>query len=176
MAPDMMGMLKEIAEAAPKATWAAMPLPESVSRHDKTAKSYIGKVGDWSVLVMSFSIEDQGHPVGSRGYDGTATKEGTVLRLTKELSEKLVLMAEKGLGVTHDDPDKKRGLYKKFTVTRVHDPEDKHGDCEYFVLDLNHDPHAAAALFGYAESCEKDYPRLAKDLRLRADALCKKKP
>ena len=63
--------------------------------------------------------------------------------------------------------DKTRGLYNKFTVTRndgSSDPGGKHFGCEYFVLDLTHDKHAAAALRAYAESCAAEYPLLAADL------------
>ncbi len=64
--------------------------------------------------------------------------------------------------------DKTRGLYEKFTVTRndgSSEPGGKHCGCEYFVLDLTHDPHAASALKAYADSCADDYPLLADDLR-----------
>ncbi len=66
--------------------------------------------------------------------------------------------------------DKDRGLYNKYIVTRLEDPDGKHATCDYFVLDLQHDPHAVAALYGYAESCDMDgYPVLAAELRSRAD-------
>jgi hypothetical protein len=64
--------------------------------------------------------------------------------------------------------DKNRGLYGKYKVTRRDGSSrkgKKHEDCEYFVLDLEHDKHAKAAIKAYAESCEKDFPLLAKDLR-----------
>jgi len=63
-----------------------------------------------------------------------------------------------------NDDEKERGLYRKFRVTRVHDPEEKHKDCFYFVLDLDHDPHALPAIRAYIESCEEEYPVLAADL------------
>lgn len=59
------------------------------------------------------------------------------------------------------------GLIHKFTVTRNDGqsaPGQKHDGCDYFVLDLTHDPHAAAAIKAYAASCRKDYPKLAEDL------------
>jgi hypothetical protein len=66
-------------------------------------------------------------------------------------------------------PDLERGLYPKFIVHRT-DREDgegrRHYDCEYFVLDVNHDPHAKAAIKAYAESCRAEYPALAADLDL----------
>ena len=63
------------------------------------------------------------------------------------------------------------GLYHKFNVRRTDgtsEPGQKHDGCEYFVLDLTHDPHAAAALRAYADSCEADYPLLARHLRAKA--------
>lgn len=60
-----------------------------------------------------------------------------------------------------------RGLYEKFTVNRTDgtdQPGGKHDGCEYFVLDLNHDKHAAAAIKAYIDSCQYEYPILAKDL------------
>lgn len=68
--------------------------------------------------------------------------------------------------------DKNRGLYEKFTVTRndgSSEPSGKHHGCEYFVLDLMHDKHAAAALRAYADSCVDEYPLLAADLRHKLD-------
>lgn len=63
--------------------------------------------------------------------------------------------------------DKTKGLYDKFIVHRK-DGSDafggKHENCDYFVLDLSHDPHAISALKTYADSCRDDYPLLADDL------------
>lgn len=64
--------------------------------------------------------------------------------------------------------DPTKGLYDKFHVWRTDgksEPGEKHDDCRYFVLDLTHDPHAAAAIDAYAESCQHEYPLLAQDLR-----------
>ena len=63
-----------------------------------------------------------------------------------------------------DDPDSKRGLYRKFHVTR-HDPSGRHSNCFYFVLDMDHDEFAIDALTTYAEKCAEKYPILAADLR-----------
>lgn len=57
-----------------------------------------------------------------------------------------------------------RGVYDKFRVERT-DASPRHPDCRYFVLDIDHDPHAAAALTAYAEHCQRDKPDLARDLR-----------
>lgn len=64
--------------------------------------------------------------------------------------------------------DPAKGLHHKFEVERTDGtsaPGGKHDGCRYFVLDLDHDPHAAAAIDAYADSCEGDYPLLARDLR-----------
>ena len=69
--------------------------------------------------------------------------------------------------------DSTRGLYRKFTAARTDgtsEPGGKHDGCDYFVLDVTHDPHAQAALDAYADSCEDDYPLLAADLRALLDS------
>lgn len=66
-------------------------------------------------------------------------------------------------------PDKKAlGIYGKFTVTRNDGqsaPGEKHERCDYFVLDITHDPFALPALQAYAEACRAGgYAQLADDL------------
>lgn len=66
-------------------------------------------------------------------------------------------------------PDKSQlGLYNKFNVTRTdgtdQNPGDKHYGCAYFVLDLDHDPHARTAIAAYRDSCRVRYPVLADEL------------
>lgn len=63
--------------------------------------------------------------------------------------------------------DKTRGLYEKFEVYRTdgeHLPGGKHEGCQYFVLDVTHDPFAIPALREYADSCRHEYPLLADSL------------
>lgn len=63
--------------------------------------------------------------------------------------------------------DRERGLYDKFTVVRNDgrsSPGERHHGCEYFVLDLDHDPFARIALQAYAEACLPEFPALATDL------------
>lgn len=65
-----------------------------------------------------------------------------------------------------------KGLYGKFIVFRTDGtdaPGEKHDGCTYFVLDLQHDKHMPPALRAYADSCEQDYPVLARQLRIVAD-------
>jgi len=63
------------------------------------------------------------------------------------------------------NPDAERGIYDKYRVQRLNDSTNKHAECSYFVLDLVHDRHAKAALEAYADSCEAEFPELARDLR-----------
>lgn len=63
-------------------------------------------------------------------------------------------------------------LFNKFEVRRVdgaeHDPKSKHhGGCDYFVLDVSHDPYALPALVAYADACRATHPQLAASLRER---------
>lgn len=61
-----------------------------------------------------------------------------------------------------------RGLYAKFIVKRIDaDPTGKHENCWYFVLDLEHDPYAYAALDQYANACADKYPVLSHELKLK---------
>lgn len=66
-----------------------------------------------------------------------------------------------------------KGLYAKFQVERTDGrsaPGEKHDGCEYFVLDLTHDPHAIPALKAYEASLRRDtghdWTQLAHDLRM----------
>lgn len=63
--------------------------------------------------------------------------------------------------------DTQKGIYNKFEVRRTDgssEPGKKHALCDYFVLDLDHDPFAAPALRAYAEACRETHPELAADL------------
>lgn len=64
--------------------------------------------------------------------------------------------------------DSKRGLYSKYEVKRTDGssgPGGKHEHCAYFVLDLEHDEFAMAALVAYASAAREDYPQLARDIK-----------
>ena len=61
-----------------------------------------------------------------------------------------------------------QGLFRKFEVHRVDGSDQiggKHHGCRYYVLDVDHDPYAAAALGAYADACKESHPELARDLR-----------
>lgn len=67
--------------------------------------------------------------------------------------------------------DRTSGLYQKFNVSRTDGSSaagEKHDGCEYFVLDVTHDPFAKAALLAYAEACKGEYPLLYHDVRAMA--------
>lgn len=57
------------------------------------------------------------------------------------------------------------GLYRKYSVQRLGDTAGRHENCNYFVLDVEHDPFARDALLAYIEACENTHPFLAEDLR-----------
>lgn len=63
------------------------------------------------------------------------------------------------------DPDATRGLYSKFHIERT-DPGSamRHPDCRYFVLDVDHDAFASAALRAYADASREQFPFLAEDI------------
>lgn len=59
------------------------------------------------------------------------------------------------------------GIYEKFIVNRTDGtdkPGEKHENCRYFVLDLDHDKFAIPAIKAYAEACSEEYPVLSKEL------------
>lgn len=65
-------------------------------------------------------------------------------------------------------PNTSQGLYQKYYVCRVDRtdyPGGKHQDCDYYVLDLTHDPYALETLHYYSRACEKTHPQLSQDLK-----------
>jgi hypothetical protein len=67
-------------------------------------------------------------------------------------------------------PAEQQGLFRKFDVRRADGSDTaggKHYGCEYFVIDVDHDAHAGAALMAYAAACEATHPDLARDLRAK---------
>jgi hypothetical protein len=64
--------------------------------------------------------------------------------------------------------EQQMGLYQKYSVSRNDGsslPGEKHENCRYFVLDLNHDPYAKPTILAYARACWQTHPALADDLR-----------
>ena len=65
-----------------------------------------------------------------------------------------------------------QGLYQKFSVERTDGssaPGGKHHGCRHFVLDVDHDPAAKAALTAYAAAVAPTHPKLARDIRSQYD-------
>lgn len=63
--------------------------------------------------------------------------------------------------------DKTKGIHGKFYVERTDGrdgPGEKHENCDYYVLDLQHDKYAQDALIAYAKACRYEYPQLAQDI------------
>ena len=64
-------------------------------------------------------------------------------------------------------PAEAQGIFRKFEIRRVDGsdaPGGKHHGCRYFVLDMDHDPYAVAALAAYARACRDSHPALSGDL------------
>lgn len=64
-------------------------------------------------------------------------------------------------------PEKNRGYYDKYTVTRNDTGETVAGPT--FTLVVTRDPFAYDALRAYADACEDDNPTLAEELRELAE-------
>ncbi len=58
-------------------------------------------------------------------------------------------------------------MYNKYDVTKLEGETDP--NAEYFVLRLDTDKHALAAVIAYAESIRDDDPELAEDLLERVE-------
>lgn len=66
--------------------------------------------------------------------------------------------------------DETRGLYSKYYVKRADgtdEPGGQHANCDYFVLDMTHDPFAGPAMRAYERHCRDKYPKLSADLARR---------
>ena len=59
------------------------------------AMGCIGRMKSLTFILVEFDIEGQGFPPGSKGYDGTIVRGGTIMRLPRELAEKLYKKAAK---------------------------------------------------------------------------------
>lgn len=64
---------------------------------------------------------------------------------------------------TDGGPARPKGLFVKFRVSRM-DHRPKKANAAYFVLDVQNDPFARAALLAYADSCQGAKPELARDI------------
>jgi hypothetical protein len=87
--------------------------------------------------------------------------------MTEEHSDYLADLAAASTGDTPSEPPR---LYAKYRVERTDGRSaegEKHHGCKYFVLDVDHDPHALAALEAYEKSLRAvgANPKLAKDIQ-----------
>ncbi|GAB4059091.1 hypothetical protein [Uliginosibacterium sediminicola] len=67
-------------------------------------------------------------------------------------------------------PSELQGIFHKFIVRRADGsdaPGGKHCGCQYFVLDLDHDPHAVAAMRAYGTACSNTHPQLSREISER---------
>lgn len=79
-----------------------------------------------------------------------------------------------------DMPDQERGLYAKYRAFKIKYQESEVIDPAlevrepFFLLKFSDDPHARRALLVYAASVETQYPRLARDIRLKLEEVLKR--
>jgi hypothetical protein len=87
---EMLSLLAEIEQALPRATWSRCNNPAMLGPEAKSHKceAYEAAAGDWYLLAVSFDIEPQGFPPGTRGYDGVGRKGETIIRFTRQLAER----------------------------------------------------------------------------------------
>jgi hypothetical protein len=89
---DIGAVLAEIEQEAKKIEcWSKH---EGAVSEDPTACMYTGAGGDWVIIIVSFDIESQGFPKGSRGHDGAAKGKGMVIRLPRAMTMALAMLAE----------------------------------------------------------------------------------
>ena len=96
--------------------------------------------------------------------DNIPTSKGPHGTIPEKIKPPPKPLPERGEG-----PATAQGLFRKYIIRRA-DGQDfqvthKHFNCEYFVLDITHDPAAKAALKAYADAVDETYPLLARDIR-----------
>lgn len=124
-------------------------------------------------------LESQGHGVTAREFRTLIEAERANYRASIDEALAKLDAALDRLNVRDDardaapvttaaTPRSGPGLCRRYEVKRLNDSDGKHADCEYFVLDWEHDPFSVPAALAYAAACEATHPELAKDLRQRA--------
>ena len=84
--------LRLVEEMLPKMKW-ELHEPFATAGNPVAATAYLGLAPGWRMTVVSFDIEPQGFPPGSRGYDGAAHHDTILIRLTRELAERAFKLA-----------------------------------------------------------------------------------
>lgn len=88
---EMQEVLRQARDAIASAThWTFPHVPKDVP-----AGTFVYQTtsGPWKIVAVEFSIEDQGFPPGSMGYDGAASRTGdspVLLHLTRDLAKAAV--------------------------------------------------------------------------------------
>ena len=87
-------MLDEISGGVDAAKWVPMSQdgPSTGDPQRRSMDSYVAQFGVWRILVVRYATGSDHAPYG---YDGAATKEGVVLRLTRPLAERCFELAQK---------------------------------------------------------------------------------
>jgi hypothetical protein len=94
MGEEVIGYMAEIRAALPSVEWTPLDGNEATAEHE--AKFFTGTHPVWSVVISAFSIEAQGFPPGTLGFDGAARAcDGRflVVRLTRALAEEAYRLA-----------------------------------------------------------------------------------
>lgn len=97
--------------------------------------------GIWSLHEVASAI----YALGWRAGERAAAERAAAERLRERDARRE--LAEPSAKTTKRE---ERGLYGKYRVERLNDPERKHAECRYFVLDPQHDPIARDAIELYA--------------------------
>lgn len=88
---DVQAAFVQVEALAREWTWRRQDL---VGDKDVKATVYVAKEDDWNVVVTAFSIEDQGFPPGTLGYDGMIRHGATIIHMTREVAESVFRKAE----------------------------------------------------------------------------------
>lgn len=70
--------------------WRRDPRENEPSVTPYATRAFVGDAAGWRFVITDFSIEDQGFPPGTRGWDGAAicAEQHLVLHLTRDMAKK----------------------------------------------------------------------------------------
>lgn len=124
-----------------------------------------------AILEMAASVADLWQENGRRNFRLDMEWAGNrIAKQIRDLKDAPASAAPQEPAFPERDPSKpaeQQGLFRKFEVRRVDgsdQPGGKHYGCRYYVLDLDHDKHAPAAMRAYAAACKDTHPDLAADI------------
>lgn len=150
-----------------------VPTIEITLRQAKALVEFFGGYdGEVSIMERPAVWDDQ--PEGLYAYCTEYPDEGSQYLGPTEVDDDLAMNGEPANAQAALFPERdqsksaeQQGMFRKFEVRRVDgsdQPGGKHYGCRYFVLDLNHDPHAPPAMRAYAAACRATHPQLAADI------------